>query len=127
MLPADPKRLLNPPNGLRPPSDPGLSQSGFAAPLGLPPAPPPSGPELSTGVILQALRRRWLLALCMGLLGGALGVAGVWGLMPPRYTSTALVHLSSHAPRDVFGVADGEDDFAPYRQTQIAMLKGPSV
>ena len=46
-------------------------------------AGPPSGPvgDSVEGLLLQSLRRCWLLAVSLGLLTAALGAAAVWFLL----------------------------------------------
>ncbi|MBY0528428.1 MAG: polysaccharide biosynthesis tyrosine autokinase [Gemmataceae bacterium] len=94
-----------------------------------PPALPPAlagGPDLPG--MLRALRRRWFLALTLGLLcaGGALAAA-YFGLTP-RYTAFAQLYLKSIQPHIVFPDRDaGRGEFLTFQASQAARIKSRFV
>lgn len=54
--------------------------------------PEQPAPPLNTLSLLMALRRRWGLALLLGLMGGAAAAAAAWFLAPPpTYKARAMV------------------------------------
>ncbi len=100
--------------------------------LGAEPAPagPPglSAPPTLSALML-ALRRRWLLALCVATLGTAAIVAGLCFLFPAHYAVQAHVKLALY-PRNPlisgYGVANPHD--APiWKANQEGILKGRLV
>jgi hypothetical protein len=74
--------------------------------------------------LLQALRRCWVRVLCLGLLGALVGFGVTWLVVPGRYTSSALMLVSSKPPR---GSREGESDFANFQRTQAALLRSYAV
>ncbi|MCI0457431.1 MAG: hypothetical protein L0Z62_10720, partial [Gemmataceae bacterium] len=96
-----------------------------AAPAGPPGLSAP--PTLSA--LMQALRRRWLLALCVAGLGTAAVVAGLCYLFPARYVVQAHVKLALY-PRNplisAYGVSNHQE--APiWKANQEGILKGRLV
>jgi capsular exopolysaccharide synthesis family protein len=86
---------------------------------------PASPPGLSAPPSLEslwlALRRRWTLALGLGVLAGLLGFGIAWLVVPAQYTAQTLLQISPRAVRD------GEDNLLNYQRTQIALAKSYSV
>jgi capsular exopolysaccharide synthesis family protein len=94
---------------------------------------PPAIPEILTAKpgpveLLHALRRRWMIAIGLGLLLGGLLTAMVWFFVPVRYEVVALVRVSA-VRQSFFGVSAGrrEADFETYKRTQAALLKSNFV
>src|SRR4051794_25271893 len=57
------------------------------------------GPAVSLGTLWRAFRRRWLLAVMLGMvLGSATGIA-LWYLRTPQYTAVALLVIPQAPPR----------------------------
>jgi capsular exopolysaccharide synthesis family protein len=86
-------------------------------------------PPLNTLSLLLALRRRWALALLLGLLGGAAAAASGWFLAPPpTYKARAMVHLAS-APEAILNrqVHDPGRDFGALQQTQKTVVRSQMV
>jgi capsular exopolysaccharide synthesis family protein len=78
--------------------------------------------------LLGALRRRWLLALSLGVLGAAAAAGGVAVLVPPpKDAAHALLQIESHQPKVIFLTAENRADFATYQRTQAALLKSRLV
>ena len=92
----------------------------------LPPANLAAGPDASS--LLKALKRRWLLALCLGTAAAAGGAAAGWFLLTPKHTAFALLRFESGEltviPRERH---EGHGDFATYLKTQAARIKGRHV
>ena len=78
--------------------------------------------------LLHALRRRWMVAVGLGLLVGGALAAMVWVLMPVRYEVAALLRVASSRPNILGATAgSGDADFATYKRTQAALLKSNFV
>jgi capsular exopolysaccharide synthesis family protein len=81
-------------------------------------------------VFFQALRRRWLAALGLGLLAAGIAAGAVWLLVPPRYTAEAQIRVTARPPRGIFiddNSYEGNDEFAAFMRTQAAFLKSRPV
>jgi capsular exopolysaccharide synthesis family protein len=81
-----------------------------------------SPPGLDTA--WHILRRRWQRILALGLTAALVGAAVAWCLTSGKYSTSALVYLSSRNPRT--GAAEGEE-FANFQCTQMATLKSYDV
>jgi succinoglycan biosynthesis transport protein ExoP len=77
-------------------------------------------PPARTGIarLVRALRRRWLLALGLGLLGGLVAGLALWRTLPTGHTAEVTLHLQRSANA-------GEP--ASDQQTQAALLHSPVV
>jgi polysaccharide biosynthesis transport protein len=96
------------------------------------PATPPRPPALSAGPdavsLLQALRRRWVLAVGAGLACAAAAASAAWVLMPPaKYTAHAMLRVASNHPNLVFNTHGDGTAYATYQRTQIILMKSRSV
>ena len=90
---------------------------------GLDPEPgfaPAAAPEAGESSLLGALRRCWLGALFLGLLGGAAAGAATWYLWPARYTAQALIHITARP--GTYG-----EDLQLFVRTQSALVKSRRV
>jgi polysaccharide biosynthesis transport protein len=135
MTPSDPKRLPPPPRQLGsnpdlclPPSP--LMPVGPAIPaIGVPLLQPGGAADTSAEALLQAFRRRWLLALSSAIAAAAVVGLGVFYLWPSKYTATTLVHVSSRPNASFFGGGawESNEDFTLYVRTQSARLKSKPV
>jgi capsular exopolysaccharide synthesis family protein len=76
--------------------------------------------------VWRSLQRRWVLALTVGLLLGALAATAAWFLRPAKYTTFALVKVASEQPQ-LLPQERVVNDQELYRQTQAALLKSPKV
>ena len=93
-------------------------------------APLASAPEPSGAALFQAVRRRWVPGVCLGLLGACLAVAVTWFISPPKYQAQALLHVASRTPKGVFGAENGyetSEEFTAYKGTQTTILKSRPV
>jgi hypothetical protein len=77
--------------------------------------------------LLLALRRRWLLALSLGLVCAVVTAIVVWIVRPITFTARTLLHVASIQPRILFDTPDGRTDFGNYQRVQIALVKGRLV
>lgn len=89
--------------------------------------PPPADEGPDAAALLKALRRRWALALSLGLAAGATAAASAWSLIPPaKYTARAILHVSTTPPKLVFD-HDHETDYRTFQQTQVALINSRMV
>jgi succinoglycan biosynthesis transport protein ExoP len=105
----------NPPGGmLEPPSGPYGPQVVIPGPV-----PPAKSSPTPLG-LLNALRRRWVLATFLGLLvGSALGVA-VWFALPSgKHTARSIVELR----QSTVELGNRNDDFDTFRRSQMFLVK----
>jgi capsular exopolysaccharide synthesis family protein len=77
--------------------------------------------------LLAALRRRWLLALSLGLLLGLPVAAGLWFFSSNAYTARTLLHVDSQQPILIKETPEARVDFAHYQRTQLALVKNRNV
>jgi capsular polysaccharide biosynthesis protein len=96
-------------------------------------SPAAQGPDVLKGGMdhswfLHSLRRRWLLALGMGLVFGGVATAVLWFMFPESSSAVALFRVSSEEPNLVFrGVANETRQFDILQKTQLALLKSHFV
>jgi capsular exopolysaccharide synthesis family protein len=94
-------------------------------PVPHPPAPAAaSGPDLTA--LLSAMRRRWMIALSLGIIAAVAAATAAYLLVSPNYTIFAQVHVS--ADTNVFGRTNmNPGEFSRFRRTQAARMKSRSV
>ena len=97
-----------------------LSAETTGAAVGLHAVPTMSG-------LVKALRRRWLLASGLSLLGAVVAVAVVWFIVPPQFTATARLQVASRSPLNPLGHAQDDTDFNVFKLNQAAMITSPLV
>ncbi|MCI0740948.1 MAG: polysaccharide biosynthesis tyrosine autokinase, partial [Gemmataceae bacterium] len=107
-----------------------LAPAGLQRQSGL--APDIAPPSVLTApptplALLVALKRRWLLALTLGLLGAAIGAAVAWYMLPVSWRSRTLLHIASMRPFLVFDNAEARADFANYQRSQLALVRSRLV
>jgi polysaccharide biosynthesis transport protein len=90
---------------------------------------PPAALSMTPTLIglLSALRRRWLLAVTLGLLIAPAVAFGVWTLRPITFTARSLLHVNSAPYRVLFDIPDGKGDFSNYQRLTIAMVRSRLV
>lgn len=73
---------------------------------------------------MNCLRRRWILALCMGALAGAASGLALWFLFPETSSATALFQVSSEE-ESLLGKSSykAAREFEILQRTQLALLK----
>jgi len=77
--------------------------------------------------LLRELRRRWILALSIGLLLGVSAGVAVWLLIPPRYTTYALVRVAPSELQLLPGNSPQGDAGQVYQKTQMALMKSRPI
>ena len=84
---------------------------------------------VSLADLVHALRRRWLLALSLGLLTAGAAVALVFLILPAHYTVQAVVQIHSKSTPRIFSTSPDNVDpeFPIYRANQEAFIKSPMV
>lgn len=91
-------------------------------------AVPPSSPQVDPMAMLKAFRRRWPLAIGLGLVAAAAVTAAAWFLVPPaKYTTTATLRVIANRPTIIFPTKETQTEFRIYQQTQAALLRNPMV
>lgn len=78
--------------------------------------------------LLRALRRRWVLAVGLGLLlAGTVGPA-VWYLVPrAKYSATATLRIATNPKRIIFEPHENLADFGTFQRTQVALIRNRKV
>jgi succinoglycan biosynthesis transport protein ExoP len=76
--------------------------------------------------LLAALRRRWLLALCLGLVTAGVVGATAWLLIPTKYVAYATLQVA-FAQDTPTGRGSYRNDFPIYLKTQASRLKSRDV
>jgi polysaccharide biosynthesis transport protein len=73
----------------------------------------------------HSLRRRWVLALCMGVVVGSLSALVLYFVFPESSSADALFQVSSQQPVIVFKDAYNNEshEFTILQRTQVALLK----
>ncbi len=113
------------------PQDSGLPEPTRNVPPGWRPSaavPPPalaSGPDALT--LLKALKRRWGVALLLGLVV-AVGVgAGAWFLLAPKYTVFGQLYVSSRIKNPLVQGHFDRNEFPAFARAQAERLRGRYV
>ncbi len=78
---------------------------------------------MDANTFMHALRRRWLLALCMGTVAAILTGIAAWVLVPESSSATALFQVASERKNLVFDVNRSTQKFETLQKTQLALLK----
>jgi succinoglycan biosynthesis transport protein ExoP len=95
-------------------------------PLLTAPAPPPVLSLKPTPMaLLAALKRRWLLALTLGIVAAAIGVTVVYTL-PISWRARTLVHVAAIRPFILYP-QESRIDFATYQRSQLTLVKSRLV
>lgn len=126
-LPAEPGRPWPGPGPL-PPA--GVNGSRVLAPGSSGTLRPVGAPSTAADPIalLKAFRRRWPLAIGLGLVAAAAVSAGAWLIIPPaEYTTNATLRVNMFRPKVIFGTKEDQTEFRTYQQTQAALIRNPLV
>jgi capsular exopolysaccharide synthesis family protein len=120
--------------GPQQPGDALMVQSNGApsSALAIPGLPAPATQDVLRGGMdansfLHALRRRWLLALCMGLVMGSAAAIGVWFLFPESSSATALFQVATEQESLFKANQQNLQSFEILKKTQLALLKSNFV
>lgn len=82
---------------------------------------------MDASTFLNALRRRWLLALCLGLVVGTLSAIGMWALFPQSSSAKALFQVSAEQETVLRNDQPNMQGFENLKKTQLALLKSNFV
>ncbi|WP_146585013.1 tyrosine-protein kinase domain-containing protein [Posidoniimonas polymericola] len=110
-----------------------LPQGGMPALAGASPYGPAATQDVMKGgmdasSMIHAFRRRWLMALGMGLLAGVLGAGVLWALFPESATAFRYFQVESSEQSIIDpSLNAAKSDFDLFRQTQVFLIKTPSV
>jgi capsular exopolysaccharide synthesis family protein len=111
-----------------------FQSNGMPPSLGFPGGPTSHAPNVINGGmdhsgLYHSLRRRWILALGMGLVVGAAAAGIVWLLFPTSSSAVALFHVASNQPNLVFDNLNFNNTgkYETYQKTQLALLKSNFV
>ena len=101
--------------------------------LAIPMGPPPATRHVLRGgmdanTLMHALRRRWVLALCLGSVVAASSAIALWFLFPESSSATALFQVSNEQESLLFNqVPQTQASFDILKKTQLALLKSNYV
>ena len=83
---------------------------------------------MDANTFLHALRRRWLLALCMGLVVGGASAVALWYYFPESSSATALFQVANEEESLIFNTMPKTlASFDVLKKTQLALLKSNFV
>ena len=90
--------------------------------------PGPVAPAQSTtpdaSLLLTAFRRRWRLALGVGVLAAAIAAVLAWHLLPPnKYTAESLLLVEAAQPTVIAKTKEYQADAETDQRTQLALVK----
>jgi capsular exopolysaccharide synthesis family protein len=108
-------------------------RSGMVGPgygYGYPPVTtfgPDAGKAMDPITLLMALRRRWFLALFLGLLCAAVAAATTWHVWPPNLPAAQATLFVNSEPPYILNPGPDNTNFQIYRKTQQAILRSRVV
>jgi capsular exopolysaccharide synthesis family protein len=91
------------------------------------PAPAALSSSPDIGSLLRGLRRRWLLAVTLSLILGALAAGAAWFLLTPKFTAFAQVRIASYVPKLTPGKENEQSAFGVYIRSQAALIRSRPV
>ena len=82
--------------------------------------------------LLAAFRRRWLLAVGLGMLAATVAGTAAWFLVPPaKFAAEAVLQVDSRVPVVVFSTAEtqnqAQDEYKRYQKSQINLVRSRLV
>lgn len=78
--------------------------------------------------LLKALRRRWMLAVGLGLVLAGMTGPVVWCLVPrAKYKASATLRVATKPKRIIFEPHDNLADFGTFQRTQVALVRNRKV
>ncbi|HEX3726008.1 MAG TPA: AAA family ATPase, partial [Pirellulales bacterium] len=88
---------------------------------------PPQRPEILSAKanpieLLHAVRRRWPLAIGLGLLVGGLAAGIVAYVVPVRYEVFALLRVAGRTPSVLVKSSEAAEEFAIFKRTQVQLI-----
>lgn len=76
---------------------------------------------------LNALRRRWVWALVLGIVCAGLAVGAGWLLIPVNYTASATLRVTTNRPVVMFDKSVQADSLLDHRRAQASLIKSNRV
>ncbi len=124
MFPPDPKKLD--------PAAPAAPAGPIVRPVssrsGTVPAKAAYAAPVNAVGILKALRRRWLVAVLLGLLAAGPIFAAVWYFLPPPpYCAAAKFLIPSKPDSTLYEHPEAKTEFEAFEDTQVATIKSQMV
>ncbi len=90
--------------------------------------PPALSATLSPAALLTAFRRRWFVAVTLGLISAGIVAAGVWVAFPSGgHTAHTLLHIADRQPVVIAAIPENQADFGNYQRTQLVLIKSLPV
>lgn len=78
--------------------------------------------------LLKSLRRRWALALGLGIVGAVVIGGATWLIVPrAKYTAVATMQVATHPRRIMFDPKESQTDYRTYQRTQVTLIKNRMV
>lgn len=77
------------------------------------------GAQIEPKALLNAFRRRWFMAVTVGLLCGTLAATTVYLLVPPNYVAESTIEIQSTPPQLLTSVQSGYQNFETFKKTQM--------
>jgi polysaccharide biosynthesis transport protein len=75
--------------------------------------------------LLQALKRRWILAFSLAVVGGAAAAAGAWFTQQTTYTARSVIQIKAEQPFILN--RQGSGDYSSYKLTQMMWVRSAFV
>ena len=93
---------------------------------------PPARPEILKAKpnpveLLHAVRRRWPLAIGLGVTVATIAAGLLWFFLPVHYEAFALLKVSGKPPAVLERRAGAADEFAVYKRTQVQLIRSGLV
>jgi capsular exopolysaccharide synthesis family protein len=74
--------------------------------------------------VVRAFQRRWVLAVCAGVLLSTVAATGAWLVISSaKYVSRTTLMITTYMPKIIFETAEARSDFYTYQRTQMALIK----
>jgi capsular exopolysaccharide synthesis family protein len=93
---------------------------------------PPARPEILKSKpnpveLLHAVRRRWPLAIGLGVAVATIAAGLLWFFLPVHYEAFALLKVSGKPPAVLERRAGAADEFSVYKRTQVQLIRSGLV
>ncbi len=84
------------------------------------------GPDMEG--LLTAFRRRWPLAILLGVCSAVAGAGLAWKVIPAsKYTARSLIKVATTPPKIVFDTHETGTNYHTYQRTQVTLVKSRTV
>lgn len=77
--------------------------------------------------VISSVRRRWFLALSLGLFAGGLAAGVAWFAIPDSFVAFSEIRVLESPKKIIFQESDRGFKFTVFRQSQMRLLTGPFV